>query len=645
MPYRSLHIKQYGKISIVVPHRFEILLDSLSDFPIVASMFIKKVTKTYKSTGKSYTEYRFVRGYRSSAGPRHQTLLTVRDIPLPETQWKLLADTVEAMLHNQQLLFVDETIEALARYYCNLILAKHPEFGQHDSRSEQPGSTDELVYRSSFQVFNDRSFGPEYLGYTMYKRLGFDDLFRELGIAVRQRKLMSLSIIGKLVDPGSENATRLWARELSAIDELLEEDLSRLGHNSLYRISDAIYKHKDKIETHLCTQERSIFNLQESLCLYDLTNTFLEGSAKSIPKAKFGRSKEKRSDCRLLTLGMVVDELGFCKKTNILEGSVSEPHTLQEMIESLSANLESGRKPTVVMDAGIATTENLSYLRQKGYDYLCVSRTKPTFETEIDPTAMKVVHKDKRNLVEAHIFKTEDELLLYCHSQKMEDKERAMQDSYCMRFEDDLEKIIASLSKKRSNKSFEKIMERIGRLRERYSAIGRFYQIDVREKDGTVISIEYHKVKQEEEEERFSGSYWLRSSCREWDEQQLWDTYMMLNRIEAAFRSLKHELAFRPIYHRTERRAEAHIFIAVLAYHLLNSICLQLRQDGINDSWNTVRARMSTHRRVSITAMRRDKTTVLERITSSAEPYHLKIYKALNMSPNPVIKALKHTKM
>jgi hypothetical protein len=102
----------------------------------------------------------------------------------------------------------------------------------------------------------------------MYKRLGFDDLFRELGIAVRQRKLMSLSIIGKLVDPGSENATRLWARELSAIDELLEEDLSRLGHNSLYRISDAIYKHKDKIETHLCTQERSIFNYRKaSVCM------------------------------------------------------------------------------------------------------------------------------------------------------------------------------------------------------------------------------------------------------------------------------------------------------------------------------------------------------------------------------------------
>jgi len=102
-------------------------------------MFIKKVIKTYKSTGKSYIEYRFVRGYRSSAGPRHQTLLTVRDIPLPETQWKLLADTVEAMLHNEQVLLVAETVEALARHYCNMILAKHPEFGQHDSSQGQPG--------------------------------------------------------------------------------------------------------------------------------------------------------------------------------------------------------------------------------------------------------------------------------------------------------------------------------------------------------------------------------------------------------------------------------------------------------------------------------------------------------------------------
>ncbi len=611
----------------------------------MGSMFIKKVIKTYKSTGKSYTEYRFVRGYRSIAGPRHQTLLTVRDIPLPETQWKLLADTVEAMLNYEQVLFVDESVEALASHYSSLILAKHPEFRQKTKSQLVPGQTDDLVHKSTLRIFKDRSLGPEYVGYSMYQRLGFDDMFRKLGIAERQRKLMSLSIIGRLVDPGSENATRLWARELSAIDELLEEDLSRLGHNSLYRISDVIFKHKDEIETHLCAKERSIFNLKESLCLYDLTNTFLEGRSESIPKARFGRSKEKRSDCRLLTLGMVVDELGFCKKSTVLEGSVSEPQTLKDMIESLSANQEPGHLPTVVMDAGIATQDNLSYLREKGYHYLCVSRTKPLAHPNIDPTAMKEVHKDKHNLVQAQSFKTDDELLLYCHSLKMESKERAMQDSLCQRFEDDLDKIIVSISKRYSNKSYGKIMQRIGRLQERYASIGRFYSIEVSETSGIVSSIEYQKVKQDQEEERFSGSYWLRTSYTDWDEREIWSTYMMLNRIEAAFRSLKNELSFRPIYHSTEKRAEAHIFIAVLAYHLLNAIGFQLRQDGINDSWTTVRARMSTHRRISFTALSSENNTVVERVSSSPEPYHLKIYKALNISPTPVIKTPINRKM
>ena len=128
---------------------------------IVGSMFIKKVIKTYKSTGKSYTEYRFVRGYRSIAGPRHQTLLTVRDIPLPETQWKLLADTVEAMLNYEQVLFVDESVEVLASHYSSLILAKHPEFRQKTKSQLVPGQTDDLVHKSTLRIFKDRCLGPE----------------------------------------------------------------------------------------------------------------------------------------------------------------------------------------------------------------------------------------------------------------------------------------------------------------------------------------------------------------------------------------------------------------------------------------------------------------------------------------------------
>ncbi|HNQ42810.1 MAG TPA: IS1634 family transposase [Candidatus Cloacimonadota bacterium] len=601
-------------------------------------MFIKKVVKTYKSTGKTYTEYRFVRGYRTSVGPRHQTVLTVRDIPLPEAQWKLLADTVEALLKDEDILFVDEVVLALATHYCNLIRTRHPETNDQGSGGSVPRDPDELVYRGSLKLFNDRSIGAEYIGYAMYKRLGFDDLFKSLEISPRHRKLIGLSIIGRLSAPGSENATRRWARELSGIGELMEEDFSQLGHNSLYRISDVIYSHKDKIESYLCEREQSIFNLQESLCLYDLTNTFLEGKAEGIPKAKFGRSKEKRTDCRLLTLGMVVDEQGFCKRSKIMEGSVSEPKTLKEMIDYLSETSFGRHRPTVVMDAGIATQANLQYLRENELHYLCVSRTRPLSLDQIDKSKMITVYKDKTNLVEAQLIPADNEVILYCHSQKMEMKERAMHDSYRNRFEEDLDKIRTSLTKRYSDKSVGAIRQRIGRLKERYTSINRFYHIEVREIDGIVSAIDCHKIKSAEEEERFSGNYWLRSSLTDWDEHHIWNTYMMLNRIEAAFRSLKHELAFRPVYHSKGHRTDAHIFIAVLAYHLLNAICHELSEHGIHDSWKTVREMMSTHRVVSITGISPSKNHFSDRITTAPEHYHISIYKALNLSPNPTLK-------
>ncbi len=150
-----------------------------------------------------------------------------------------------------------------------------------------------------------------------------------------------------------------------------------------------------------------------------------------------------------------------------------------------------------------------------------------------------------------------------------------------------------------------------------------------------------YKIKQQEEDLRFSGTYWLRTNLLKWNERKIWETYMMLKRIESAFRSLKHELAFRPIYHQTGLRAEAHIFIAVLAYHLLNAIGHELRCNGVTSSWNTVRSTLSNHRRVTVTGLTTHKKMYSKRITSMADPSHLSIYNALNLNPNPRIKPIK----
>jgi len=598
-------------------------------------MFIKRVDKPYPKTGKKYTEYRFVRSYRTSAGPRHQAVLTVWSIPLPEALWKQLADAIESILRNEEVLFVEAEVKALAEHYCTLIRARHPQVEPTREDTDRESETVDLVRRNSLSIHRDRSIGAEHIAHSMYRKLALDKLFRSLGFTQRQSDLAALSIIGRLVSPGSENATAYWARELSGIGELIT-DFRGLSHNSLYRISDLIFAHKEAIEQHLCAREREIFNLRESICLYDLTNTFIEGSGKGIPKAKHGRSKEKRTDCRLLTLGMVIDEQGFCKRSTILEGSVSEPGTLSEMIDYLSGHSYGTGKPTIVMDAGIATQENLQYLRSEGYHYICVARNDPFGLDEISSDNLVTVHIDKANRVEVQLLHKDDEVILYCHSQKMEKKERSMQDSFCRDFEADLEKIVTTLTRRYSDKSYGTIMQRIGRLRERYPAVSRFYQIEVKEQAGMVVAIDTHKVKAAEEELRYSGSYWLRTSHQAYTEQQLWDTYMLLSRIEAAFRSLKDELSFRPIHHSKGSRAEAHIFIAVLAYHLLNAIRHELQAAGLNYSWATIRRMMSTHRRVSISGITKEKTYFEDRVTTAPEPIHISIYKALNLSINPI---------
>lgn len=634
-----------------------IYLDRTWGSKIVVLMFIKPITKTYRNTGQSYTEHRFCVSYRNEGGQtRHKNLLTIRGLTLPKSQWKLLADTVEAFINQERVLYVDNEIENLAKLYSEMILAKHPELKKGKSISSLCKSrvTDEDAVEEpiedkrknsdneKYEVGDVRSFGSEYIGFSFYKMLGFDKLFKNLGLSAYQQKCACLSIIGRLVNPCSENSLHYWAQNNSAIGELIEEDLSKLGKNALYRISDVIFKHKDAIESFLWSEERTIFNLKESLWLYDLTNTFLEGNAKSISKAKFGRSKEKRKDCRLLTLGMVVDENGFCKKSKVLEGSVSEPATLKDMIDSLSENQNNKDKSTVVMDAGIATDENLKYIRNQGYHYLCVSRSKPKMFPVFDDTSAIVVHESRDNRVVAHIVETEDEFFLHCQSLKMGYKERAMQDRYSEKYEEGLDKIIASLSKPRSDKKTSKIWERIGRLKNQYKSIQMFYHIEIIEKEGTVLNMEYRKINRDAEEEKFSGTYWLRTSQKDWNANQIWDNYIILNRIEAAFRSLKDELAFRPIYHQTGARAEAHIFIAVLAYHLLNAITYKLKQNSIRNNWKTVRIKMQKHVRATIKEKHKDGNVSITRVTSAPEKDQIEIYNALSLTSSPRIKSKSH---
>ena len=260
------------------------------------------------------------------------------------------------------------------------------------------------------------------------------------------------------------------------------------------------------------------------------------------------------------------------KTSRILPGNVSEPGTLKKTLEALQytgySNSRAQNKPTanvtVVMDAGIATQDNLRLLREQNYDYVVVSRKKPVLSEE-NRTGPKVIVKgDRRNIVKVKRVIQGQEAILFCQSKMKAVKEQNMRTILENRFEQDLKHASEALVTKGGVKTYDKVKERVDRLLEKHKRVSQYYQIDIQQKGHLATAISWVKIHQEREEQRFSGSYYLRSSRIDLNEKEIWSLYIMLTNLEDAFRSLKSELNLRPLFHQKEPRSDAHIFIAVL---------------------------------------------------------------------------------
>jgi transposase len=401
--------------------------------------------------------------------------------------------------------------------------------------------------------------------------------------------------------------------------------------NRLYRASDALYKHREALQDHLFAQAQSILGFGQTITLYDLTNTYFEGIAAGVSKAKRGHSKEKRSDCPLVTLAMALDGSGFPRRSRVFAGNASEPATMKDMLTGLGA--PSGA--TVVMDAGIATEANLSWLRAQGYHYVVVSKLR---ERQFDPAlATSTQSAGEQTIKIQRVLDEQGHALLYCHSPAREQKDRAIDAAKTAGFEAVLLKLQAGLSKPRGTKDLAKIMERLGRAKQRYSRAAQHYQVEVTKDDsGTQVrAITWTKRIKPGSAAAHPGVYCLRTTLVELDNATLWRTYTMLTNLESVFRSLKTDLGLRPVHHQIDRRVEGHLFITVLAYHFVHTLRLQLKAKGIDDSWETLRETLATQRRVTATMQRRDGRAVHVRKATRPEPQHQKLNAILGLSPNP----------
>jgi hypothetical protein len=222
-----------------------------------------------------------------------------------------------------------------------------------------------------------REIGTEWMGYQCLEQLKIADFLRTLGWNQLQIQLTLTQIISRAVYPSSELKTTRWIKENSAICEITGYPIEKITKDKLYENALALYEIKDRLEQHLSRRTNELFDIEDKIILYDLTNTYFEGEKRNSKLAKFGRSKEKRSDAKLIVLALVINPEGFLKYSNIFEGNTTDSSTLTKIVDNLRLTTsQSVQRAIVVIDAGIATDDNLKLLAAKGYDYVCVSRSK-----------------------------------------------------------------------------------------------------------------------------------------------------------------------------------------------------------------------------------------------------------------------------
>jgi transposase len=338
-------------------------------------------------------------------------------------------------------------------------------------------------------------------------------------------------------------------------------------------------------------------------------------------------------------MAAVINAEGFLKYSRIYQGNISDNKTLSKTISELSAHTsQTGRKPVIVMDAGIMTEDNAKMLKQHGYDYICVNRTKLKDYTAINPEGENITIYDKnKNPIELRYVAKKDcpDNYLYVHSRQKAVKEASMNEHFSQRYEEELENIKGALHKKGGTKKLEKVWERIGRLKEKYPTANKHYTItvvpDANQEKATDITWVKNPVKPKQGE----GIYFIRTTLSGKDENTIWTIYNTLTEIEATFRCLKTDLSLRPVFHRYDENIESHLFLGLLAYQVVATIRYQLKAKNIHHDWRNIVRIMNTQKEVVTTLKNKKGETIRIKKCSVPSVEAKQIYEALGYKTVP----------
>lgn len=604
-------------------------------------MYFKQTIRKHPDTGSYSGYFRLVESYRNADGRVcHHTILNIGFIEdaTPE-QLNEIQKRLTNKYEQKQSFFEQEEDDTVMHYV--------HEFWQRIVASKKVDIKNAVNQKTLVEVeslvhSNVREIGSEHICYQTWQKLQLAELLLSKGWTQEQVNLAATQIISRAVYPASELKTSRWIKENSAVCELTGYDSEKITKDKLYQSALNLYKVKDALETHLSNRTNDLFDLEDKIILYDLTNTYFEGQKHNSKLAHFGRSKEKRSDAKLVVLALVVNVEGFIKYSSILEGNIADCKTLSAMIDKL-ANHSTIKKAVIVLDAGIATEENLQLIEKKGYQYVCVSRSKlKQYQALSNKLPVVIETKSKHNvsLKAVSTAKNTDYYLeVTSHTKAL--KEKSMTLGFEKRYQEELQKIQNSINKKKGIKRADKVHERIGRAKEKYPSIQAYYEIDIKLDATTklVTSMSWQKnVPKYDTKTDGLGVYFLRTNIDLNQEVTVWNIYNTIREIENTFRTLKTDLDLRPIYHKNDDATMAHLHLGLMAYWFVNTVRHQLKNNGINSCWSEIVRIGNTQKIITTSGTNNNEQIIMVRKCSLPNKNLANIYTILKIKHQPFVK-------
>ena len=567
-------------------------------------MYIKRIKKQRSKDSKIFYQYTLSQTSRVEGKVKQRAILYLGSDPLlePKENRAVVLAILKSKIFGIEDLFpveADPILLNLALSYFDKYCVK---YGQDDTPTVSiPPAPDKAEFHNidilGLQVNDVKSFGAEHLCKQVLEKLQLPECFASLGMSGEQNSKALIAICARTIFSASEYKT---AQILSLNSELLSlyNYKDSISHKQLYATADLLFKHKSKIDKFLYQRITDMFDIEDKLVIFDISNTYFETRKDHSELAKYGRSKEKRNDCKQVVFTGVINAQGFIRHSRIYEGNTADTATLSDMIKDLKQYSNSEIQQTVVIDAGIATEDNLALLNTKGYKYVCVSR-KRIKDYELDQQADKVIQftdRDK-NKVELSIFEPAGytDKWMYVQSEAKRRKEQSMDVKLKERFIEDLTSIKSAIVKKGGTKQIEKVWERIGRVKQKHNRVSARYEIKVKSENGKAKQVSWTEKEIKIKDDKANGVYFIRTNYNDPTEKQLWDIYNTIREVEATFRCLKSDLQIRPIHHQKDSRIESHIYLTILAYQLVNTIRYMLKNENIHYDWHNIKRIMSTH--------------------------------------------------